>query len=316
MQAKLSRPSRFADWFNRFAIRWGFPPLAWLAPRLPRWLLRFGARVIIGTVFLFYPGPRRAAARNLGRVLGEPPSSRRVARETKRLTHHLAYYWVDLFRYAQLPSERARGLVDQVSGLEHLEKALARGKGVVLITGHLGNWELGGVLLGQNEVRTSVVYVPDQFAEAEAFRSFLRQKGGVREIAIRPGSTFASLPALRALQANEVVAVQGDRDFDDSGIEVEFFGRKAPFPRGPILLSLLTGAALIPTFIAYTEDHRVEIEFGAPLPVAATGDRDGDIERALEAWVVTLEAAVRRWPNQWYSFYDFWSGPSRKGETA
>ena len=315
MQARLARPSRFAGLFNRWAIRIGFPLLAFLTPRLPRAFLQWGARCVIRTVFFFYPSPKRAVARNLEVVLGEPATSKRLVRLAADVTFHLAYYWVDLMRYSHLPQERAEELVATVSGLEHLDAAREAGKGTVLMTAHVGNWELGSVLLGGRDEKVSVIYVPDQFEELEHFRSTFRRSAGVREIAIQPGASFfASLPALRALQDQEVVALQGDRDFDETGVEVDFFGLPAPFPRGPILLSQLTGAALIPIFIAYTDDLQVEIEFGEPLSVEASGDRSQDIRNALEAWSRVLEKAVLQWPNQWYSFYDFW--PSRQEDVC
>jgi predicted LPLAT superfamily acyltransferase len=72
----------------------------------------------------------------------------------------------------------------------------------------------------------------------------------------------------------------------------------------------MTGAALVPTFIAYAADHRFEIEIGEPIEVERSDDREGDVRRALERWVAVLERAVARWPTQWYTFYDFWPQPA------
>jgi KDO2-lipid IV(A) lauroyltransferase len=309
MQWKIVRPGRLSDRFNRWAIRRGFPALAWLAPRLPRRVLRAGARLIIGTVFALYPGPKRAVARNLARVLGQPEASPRVRRAVWRMLFHLSFYWVDLFRFAQLPPERAR---EQVVGgtlatLEPLRAARAAGERVILITAHLGNWELGAVLAGQAGLPVSVVYVPDAFGDAEHFRSLLRSFAGVDEIPIRPEDRFASLPVLRAFAEGKVVALQGDRDFNDRGVRLPFFGSEASFPAGPFHLARMTGARLWPVFIAYAPDYRFEIELGEPFAVERTEDRQGDVRRALERWVTVLEAAIRRWPTQWYTFYDFWS---------
>jgi predicted LPLAT superfamily acyltransferase len=76
----------------------------------------------------------------------------------------------------------------------------------------------------------------------------------------------------------------------------------------------MTRAVLMPVFIAYAPDHRFEIELGAPIAVEATADREGDVRRALAEWIPVLERAVRRWPTQWYTFYDFWRPPA--GEAA
>lgn len=310
MQWKIARSSRLSERFNRWAIRRGFPLLAWIAPRAPRRLLHAGARWIIGFVMFLHSKPKAAIARNLARILGEPVGSPRVRRAVRDMLQHFAYYWVDLFRYPQLPAERLRAqIVDgDLSDLAPIVRARQSGRRVVLLTAHLGNWELGSVLAGQAGVPLAVVYVRDEFADAERFRSYLRGFGDVEEIAIRPDERLAALPVLRAFEEGRVVALQGDRDFNDRGVSGEFFGAPASFPIGPFLLARMTGALLVPVFIAYAEDRRFEIEFGEPIEVERSSDREEDAKRALAHWLPVLEAAVRRWPTQWYTFYDFWPG--------
>ncbi len=288
-------------------MRRGFPLLVRIAPKLPRWFLFLGARVIISSVMLVYRAPLRAIDRNLARILGLPLSSRRVKQARRRMIFNLAYYWVDLFRFCQRPIEDLQELMGEVSGMEHLEAAVERGKGVLLLTAHLGNWELGGLLLKGIDLPVSVVYVRDQSPAAEEFRAFLRGLIGVGEIPIDPTSQLSSLPVLRALSEGRVVAMQGDRDFNDRGIEFDFFGSPAPFPVGPMTLTRMTGAALIPAFVTYDEQHRFDITFGEAIEVATGGTRQEDARAAARRWVEVVERAVRRWPDQWYTFFDFWN---------
>ncbi|MEO8274631.1 MAG: lysophospholipid acyltransferase family protein [Thermoanaerobaculia bacterium] len=309
MQAKIPRSGNFSERLNRWAIRRGFPVLAWIAPRAPRWFLFVNARWIIAVVFFFHSRPKLAIARNLGRVLDAPPESAQVRRATDAMLRHLAYYWVDLFRFPQLPRERLRELIvgGDERALDPLRERLARGERVLLMTAHLGNWELGAVMLGQAGLPLAIIYVPDEFEEAEQFRSFMRNLSSVSEIPLPPDDRFASLAVLRAFGEGRLVALQGDRDFRESGVEMTFFGAKTAFPTGPFLLARMTGAILLPTFIAYAPDLRFEVEHGVPISVPRTADRDADVRQAMEQWVATLEAAVRRWPTQWYTFYDFWN---------
>lgn len=306
MQWKMARPSRLADGFNRWALRHGFPALLRVAPRLPRWVNLLGARFVITVVMGLYHPPKRAIARNLSRVLGAPAGSRRVRAAMRSMLYNFACYWVDLFRFAQLPPERAMALVERVTGHERVDAALAGGKGALLLTAHLGNWELGGVFLKALGQKVSIVYVPDQFEDVENSRRILRRATGVDEIPIQPGDMFTSLPALRALRDNRLLALQGDRDFNDKGVWMDFLGAPAPFPLGPFVLAAITGAPLLPSFITYTTGQRFAIEIGEPIRVESTGNRDADVRRALEQWIAVLEHAVRRWPTQWYTFYDFW----------
>jgi KDO2-lipid IV(A) lauroyltransferase len=172
------------------------------------------------------------------------------------------------------------------------------------------------VLLKPLGVDLSVVYVRDQFEDVEASRALLRRATGVGEIPIRPQETLSSLPVLRALRENRLVALQGDRDFNDKGVPVEFFGEPVPFPTGPFHLALLTGAPLLPSFIVYTTGQRFTIEVGEPIRLEPTGDRQADVARGLEQWVRVLEAAVRRWPTQWYTFFDYWPASAPPGSAT
>ena len=311
MQKKIPRSGAFSERLNRWAIDRGFPVLAWIAPRAPRWFLFFHARWIIAVVFFFHSRPKRAIERNLARVLGQPPGSTAVRRATNSMLRHLAFYWVDLFRFPQLPTARLRELIvgGDVRALDPLRERLAAGERILLMTAHLGNWELGAVMLGQAEVPLAIIYVPDEFEQAEQFRSHMRTLSHVSEIPLPEDDRFASLAVLRAFGEGRVVALQGDRDFRDSGVELPFFGAMASFPTGPFHLARMTGAVLLPTFIAYAPDLRFEVVHGATIKVARTADRDGDVRAAMEQWVETLEGAVRRWPTQWYTFYDFWPQP-------
>lgn len=310
MQAKMARPSRFSAHFNRWAVRHGFPILMKIAPRIPRWFALFGAVVVLRVVMGLYRAPRRAIARNLERVLGAPADSRRVRRAVRSMLHSYGHSWVDLFHFAQLPPERLLARLEGVEGQEHFDAVRAAGRGVLLLTAHIGSWELGGVFLRQLGVPLSVVYVRDAFPGVEEARRRLRELIGVEGIAIEPADGLASLPVLRALRQGRAVALQGDRDFNDRGRPVEFFGEPAPFPLGPFALARSTGAPLVPAFIAYTPRHGFILHIEPPIEVSALGDRDADLAVAQERWVRILERAVRRWPTQWYTFYEPWASPA------
>jgi KDO2-lipid IV(A) lauroyltransferase len=314
MQWKIARTGRLSERFNRWAVRRGLPLLAWLAPRTPRGFLHANAHWIIGFVMLFNSGPKPEIRRNLARILGESPDSPRVRAAMRRMFHNFACYWADLFRFAQLPADRLQSLVVEESraSLDRLNALRDAKRKTILITAHLGNWELGSVLAGHAGLPLSVVYVPDAYPEAERLRSFLRGRGGVEEIPVRPEERLAALPVLRAFEKGRLIAVQGDRDWNDRGARAEFLGAEAAFPLGPFQLARMSGAELMPVFVAYAPDRRFEIEVGPPIEVEETDDRERDSRRALHRWVGVLEAAVRRWPTQWYTYYDFW--PATKGQ--
>lgn len=310
MQWKQARPTWLSDRFNHWALRHGFPLLMKLAPRLPKWAAHLGARLVIDAVMGLYRTPHAAVDRNLGRVMGLEPPHRALRRARWQMFHQFSNAWVDLFRLAQIPAEIAHREVSVFEGREHLETAVARGKGVLLLTAHLGPWELGGVFVRQLGLRLSVVYVEDAFEAVESARRRLREACGVDGIAIRPHESFSTLPILRALREGRVVALQGDRDFDDRGTLFEIFGATTSFPRGPFELARVTGAALLPCFITYGENGRIHLRVEASLAPPPTADRREGVEAAMAAWVRILEEAIRRDPTQWFTFYDYWKAPA------
>jgi KDO2-lipid IV(A) lauroyltransferase len=231
------------------------------------------------------------------------------------LLRHFAYYWADLFRFSQLPPERAEAILDRVDGLEHVERTHAAGKGVIVLTGHFGVYELGSVLLARERLPVSVVFVPDRFEDVERFRGIFRGLGEVEAIAIDPEGSWSSLPVLRALRAGRLVAMQGDRDFGAPGIPATFFGERVRFPRGPFVVAMLTGAPVVPTFISYTRRLGFATRFYPPIevPAGCNGDRDGLLAAAVQRWATVLEGEVRSSPTQWFTFYD-WFARHRVGD--
>ena len=313
MQWKMARPSRVADRFNRWALRHGFPLLARIAPRLPRWFNLAGARLVISVVMGLHHRPKQAIARNLARVLGEPEGSRRVRAAVRQMLYNFAYYWVDLFRFAQLPPERAAALVDRYAGGEHIAAALGAGRGALLLTAHLGNWELGGVFLRAFGSR------PGGGLRARPVR---RRRGGAPGAA--PGDRRGGDPdPARREPGQPAGAARPAREPAGRAAGRPRFQR--PGHRGAVLRRAgpISGRTL-PSRPRHRRAARAGVHrlhqrpplhdrAGAPIRLEATGDRDADVRRGLEAWVRTLEAAVRRWPTQWYTFFDYWPEATRGG---
>ena len=219
--------------------------------------------------------------------------------------------WLDFLHFAARPPEESALLVESVVGFSRLVEGRLKGKGVVLLTAHLGNWEIGGLMLAEVKQPIHVVLVPDLFSGVERVRRRMHARAGVTEIPV--DSTFLpTLAVLRALDRNGIVAMQGDRDFDNTGIAAPFFGREAYFPRGPFRVAMATGAVVLPAFIVRVPGGRYRAVIEEPLSIEETGDRDAALRRNIARYVAVLERYVKAYPEQWYCFYPFWDDPSRK----
>lgn len=270
---------------------------------LPRaWRLRLAAG--LGRLSpIAFPAESRVVRANLGRIVAGA-STARLDALTRDVFRHFALCFADLLAANRSARERAR-LLASVAGEAHLDDALAERSGVVVMTAHLGNWELGGRRLASRSARPTTVVVaaePDPRLER-----FLREEPGPVRFVTRTDPTLA-VGLVSALRRGEVVAVQGDRALGDrTDVPAPFFGAAARFPIGPFVLARAAGAPIVPAFCVLGDDRRYTVTVGEPIRVKA----DGEV-LALTRWVAALEGMVRRHPEQWFNFFDVWNGsPAR-----
>ena len=182
---------------------------------------------------------------------------------------------------------------------------MADGRGAILLSGHFGNWEIGGVLLRRmTPYALSVVARPEASPAVHRLRREMRTKLGVGTIEVRQHLETA-LHIRGRLQKNEVVAMLLDRHFGKDYVDVSFFGRPTGFLRTPALLAALADAPLVPCFV-YREGNGLAVECGPAIRVASDGDRDANVREAIQAVAAQLEAHGRRHPEYWYQFYPVW----------
>jgi len=288
-----------------------FPAALTTSRNLPRAFMHRGGRVLASVYYRLRPKYLRAARRNLAVILGAPEDSEPVRRAALDMVASHFHAWVDFLHFATRPPEDAARLIEGVIGYSRIVEARLAGRGVLLLTAHLGNWEVGGLMLARVKQPIHVVLVPDIFPGVERERRRLHERFGVAEIRV-DRSFVPTLAILRALGQNGIVAMQGDRDFDNTGVAVPFFGREAFFPRGPLRVAMASGAAVLPAFIVRLADGRYRAIVEEPLRVDVEGDRDETLRANLLRYVALLERYVRAYPEQWYCFYPFWDDPSRK----
>ena len=187
-------------------------------------------------------------------------------------------------------------------GFEHLDRALAKGRGVIVIAGHLGNWELLAAYLASRGYPLNVVgrRLHDPRLDQALVR--LRERWGVRNIA-RGRDTR---DVLRALRRGEMVGLLIDQDTKVSGVFVDFFGRAAYTPVGPAVLATKLGAPVISTVIHRARDGTHRVQVGAEIDLSLTGNVDQDLRTNTERCSKVLERHIRQHPAQWVWMHDRW----------
>jgi lauroyl/myristoyl acyltransferase len=315
MQEKMASRSRLVRALASVTSHVWFPASLLAARSLPRRVSYPLARGVGGAYFRFRPKYLKAIRANLSVILGEASDSEAVRRAAAEMVRSHSAAWLDFLHFALRPPQESALLVESVVGFSRLVEARLRERGVLLLTAHLGNWEIGGLMLAEVRQPIHVVLVPDMFSGVERVRKRLHARAGVNEIPV-DRSFLPTLSILRALESNAIVAMQGDRDFDNTGIAVPFFGREAYFPRGPLRVAAATGAAVLPAFIVRVPGGRYRAIIEEPLAVEREGPRDAALRTNVERYVAVLERYVRLYPDQWYCFYPFWDDPSRKASPS
>lgn len=248
---------------------------------------------------------------NTAQVMGLKATHPLVERTARDMVRQHARAWVDFFFYGQRPAEEALAQFARIEGMDQFDAVLAEGKGVILLTAHAGNFELGGILLRSRNLKVHAVYKPDHFAAVERLREGMRAQGGVVGIPV-DGVGFSTLPLVKLLREGALVGMQGDRDFSLNGVPMPFFGREVPFPRGPWELAAMTGAPIITSFFYTDDERRFHAHFGEPIRIGGgRGERMEAIQAGMRSYVADLETLIRRHPSQWYCFYPFWDDPAR-----
>ena len=201
---------------------------------------------------------------------------------------------------------RARELVAEWRGLENIAEAKERGKGTILITGHLGHWELGGLLLALSGVKLTVVTLPEPTPELMHWREAARRRLGINTIAVGPGNDFAFVEMLRVLRGNGCLAMLVDRPYSGSGLPVQQFGHGTQFSTAAAMLAHHTGATVLPAFVLRRPDSRYTAEAGVPIPMDEGPLREtmqGNVQRIAD-FFATL---IRKYPDQGFNYVPLFS---------
>ena len=191
---------------------------------------------------------------------------------------------------------------ETIDGWEHLETAMALGKGVIIVTGHLGNWELGGAYIAARGIPLDVVARGMGNPLVEAYVLDTRRQIGME--VVHDQQAVRQTP--RALREGRVVAMVSDHDaLGLASTFVPFFGRPAKTPRGPAVFALRLGVPLV--FVTPVREpsgrYALRIE---PVPVVETGDREADVDAIVLAYTQILERYIRRYPDQYFWQHRRW----------
>jgi lauroyl/myristoyl acyltransferase len=203
------------------------------------------------------------------------------------------------------PKEKILELV-AIEGEDHLKRALAKGKGVLALSAHLGAFTLIGARLAAGGYSFSVVVKHPRDQRFARLIDDYRAQIGIATISAKPRRE-AARAVLRALRANRIVLLIAD-EFKSGGLLVNFMGQASPAPRGPATLALRTGAATLPMFATRRADGSLLLKIAPEIALIKNEDVEVSVAATTKVFTRCLEDAIRRHPDQWN-----WLGFRRNG---
>jgi KDO2-lipid IV(A) lauroyltransferase len=289
------QPLRRNGWYAPFSFEIG----NWIASHVPRPLSRTFA-VSVGQLGYQFCGDRRdALMSNLAVLTNDEPTQKQLCRAC----------FVNFFRMLHDFCDSAAGgvprldkLIVERRGFEFLETGQKRGKGTLLITGHLGAWELGGMALAAAGFPVNVVTLEEPTPELDAWRQKYRAKFGIKTITVG-SDKFAFLEIMQALRRNELVAMLVDRPYLNSGIEVKFFDQPTLFSAAAARIWQHTDATIIPAFVLQLQPGRYGCYAYPPIEMTTALGPEENSQRVADVF----QAIIREFPDQWFNFVPIWT---------
>ena len=252
------------------------------------------AYLILGTY-------RRVAIENLTAAFGKEKSDAEIRAIARGVFRNAAKIAVELVNFPKITTEN----IDRFVRIDHpeiIEAAFKAGRGVIVLTAHFGNWELLAMTLRVKGYPGVAVGRKIYFSKFDDYLNSLRKIHDVN-VMDREQSPRAFL---RVLKSNRILGILADQDVDSvEGVFVNFFGRPAYTPIGPVALAKATGAALIPMFLV-RDGWRHTFHVDRPLTLVDTGDKEADMVANTQMWSDVVEKYIRRYPDQWVWMHRRW----------
>ncbi len=271
-----------------------------VAKLLPLKVCRWIGKAVALTVYIFSQRDRQGIAANLSIALNMPVDSACVRRMVRRMFANYGEYMADFFRLPQMPAHKVDTVFAGLKGEHIIKAALAQGKGVILLSAHIGNWEFGGTMVRHANYPLAVVSLPHNSTPTNVLVNQIRAAKGISVIEV-DASPFSAIPILKHLRQNGVVAMIGDKDFFGNGMVIPYFGRQVSFPIGPVTIAMTSGATLIPAFVLRRPNGTYFGVLEDAIPITTKGSRDQAIRTNLENVAAIFERYIRKYPDQWYN---------------
>ncbi len=284
------------DWMGYWAVK----AIARLMNLLPL-KVALGIAKSVGLVCYYFHGRRRVAYVNLKGAFYSRFTPKELKKIARRTYINVAQTAVEMFRFPFLDISYVNKYVP-IPNFDRIRKALEKGKGVILLTAHFGNWELQAVASAIRGCPMKILVREQKHSRLNDLLTEFRSTHGNEVI----GKGMALREIMQALRKNNIVGILSDQSGGSEGIYIDFFGRETTTPPGVISIALRTGCVVLPCFIMRQKGGRHNIDVNEPLEVPNTGNEESDIKEGLKNYLRLLEDYINKYPDQWLWGHKRW----------
>jgi len=250
--------------------------------------------------YLFLPRYTGVAKENLKLAFKGEKTSAQINKITLDLFKNIGMNAAEVLNMPKIKKNLDKNIYGV--GFEKIDAALANGKGIIMLSAHIGNWELLPLYFVAKGYTTNVIARRVYYQKYDKWVELLRESTGAN-IIFRDESPKK---ILRALHNNEVLGILPDQDIDSvESIFVNFFGRPAHTPTAPVQIAVKMSSPMLPCFII-RENHRHKIIVEDPIDLQITGNKAEDVIKNTQAWSSLLESYIRKYPEQWMWVHRRW----------
>lgn len=211
-------------------------------------------------------------------------------------------YWCEAFRLPTYSPQRIKDSFE-LRGGDLLDDAMNRGTGAIMIPGHMANWDLAGAWATQRY--GALTTVAEQLKPQDLFDQFVQYRESLGMEVLPLGKPAIIRDLTRRLREGRLIALLGDRDLSETGVQVDFFGGKASLPAGPALLAIMTGAPLHPVTM-HNENHRTVGVVYPRIEVPDLSDRQEQVTFMTQQIARAFEVGIAEHPQDWHMLQRVW----------
>lgn len=269
---------------------------------LPKQIGYLIAHIVADIVYILSPRQRAIIANNLKHVLGPEADTATLKKTVRAVLRNTAKNYIDLIKIPRLKIDDIERSIT-THGWHYLEEALNKGKGVTLVTAHLGSFDMAAQIFAARSIKITVLVESLEPAPLLNHVTSLRESNGLTFIPSKPGVMEVLIQSLRR---GEVVLLACDRDIANNGLRLDFFGKKTTLPASAVLMAMRTGASVVPIFTMRREDGHYDIYIEPAIDMIPSGN--GAVARNIEQIASIMEKYIKTCPEQWVVLNPIWAG--------